>query len=195
MYERSDQVLQIKVAEGTYLAQIRDHFNRAIFQPMEKRVCRFWISGSSVQEMIRGKESDINDYDLYFPNDVNLWVVQNELERLGMVIRHENDNHVRYGHNKGGVSFDLVKRFFSTPSDFINHFDFTVCGFAFDKDGYFYAKAGSLVDLAGNKLVMENKEKQAADRIKKYWEVKKFDRWPVADFMKIQNEEESTGSY
>lgn len=91
------------------------------------------------------------DYDIFFPSEKEYQSASEFFKRAGAEVKWESNNGMKVKYK--GRTFDLIKKFFDTPTDTINNFDFTVSMFAVDYDKVYFGDT-SFIDLAKRQLMI-----------------------------------------
>lgn len=115
---------------------------------------KFWIAGGCLRDFCRGKRPV--DIDLFFPSEEDYLKVKKHLvEERGFEVKFENDNADKMVGEYNGLNLriDLVKRWFKSPEDTIDAFDFTVAQAALDREN-FYCSEEFLFDMMARRLVV-----------------------------------------
>ena len=112
-----------------------------------------WIAGGAVRDYFSSsmKKTDI---DIFCVSGTVFKNICDDIQEKGGIQVYENENTIRYLLNK--INIDVVKKFFDTPIDCINSFDFTVSMFACGYNGEIFYGTTSFIDLA-KKQIMINK--------------------------------------
>jgi len=127
-----------------------DHFGRIILDELYDNDIECWIAGGAVRDFFMGK-TKVKDYDLFFPNE-------DEYNKAYSWLTLENDGVIMWDSDNGtkvvyeGHTFDLVKKFWATPTDTINAFDFTVSMLAVDGEKVYHGES-TFIDLAKRQLM------------------------------------------
>jgi len=103
----------------------------------------------AVRDYFMGKFRSL-DYDIFFPNEeeyekVKQWLIDGDGE-----IKWDSDYGTKIIY--GGHTFDLVKKFWSTPQETIEGFDFTVSMFAVDQSNVYHGES-TFIDLSRRQLM------------------------------------------
>lgn len=163
MFLGSNEIVKVRIRDdGSYLyKRVYLHFDLNIFRFFRSSICRFWVSGSSINEVIRGKEDSINDYDLFFPDWVNRDIAKAVFLKEGFTVKYDNENVERLEKTFARhsdehptaklIKIDLVKNYFWSPDECLKDFDFSVSSLAICPD-YFYCNLSSLIDLSAMRL-------------------------------------------
>ena len=127
-----------------------DRYNKIIFDDLKSIGITCWIAGGSLRDYFMGVTIK-TDYDIFFPNEKEYDKCKKFFEIKEAVVKWESDNGMKVVYNK--ITFDLVKKFFPTPQDTINAFDFTVSMFACDGEKVYYGES-SFIDLSKRQLMI-----------------------------------------
>lgn len=125
------------------------YYSEIILSELNEQGVNCWVAGGCVRDYFMGKPIK-TDYDIFFPDENNFTKAKEYLTEKGAEIKWESDNGCKFAY-KGRV-FDLVKKYFNTPSDTINAFDFTVSMFAVDIENVFHGET-SFIDLSKRQLI------------------------------------------
>lgn len=110
-----------------------------------------WVAGGAVRDYF-SLGHITSDIDIFFPNEHEFKNAQSALADLDYKPTFENERVVNYQINN--LKFQLVKiRWFESPINTIDQFDFTVCCGAVDENGV-YLHETFLVDLARKRLII-----------------------------------------
>lgn len=95
-----------------------------------------WIAGGSVRKMITGESISNSDFDFWFSSEQQYIEAVRELQEyhdVGIVYRSNNaiTFSVHFGPNSYKIQL-ICKKFYSSPGEIINDFDFTCCQIATD---------------------------------------------------------------
>lgn len=143
-----------------------DNLNQKIMIQLDNAVSRYgkiiltdlkdagiicWLAGGALRDYFMGIVIK-TDYDIFFPNEDEY----NRAKKFfslkdGVEIKWESDNGMKVLYNKR--TFDLIKKFFPTPQDTIDAFDFTVSMFAVDTDKVYHGET-SFIDLSKRQLMI-----------------------------------------
>lgn len=109
----------------------------------------YWIAGGSIANKMTGNYSD---FDFFFHNEEELGKVKNWLIDNGAKLEFESETayHIKWN-NK---DIDLVRHYYSTPTDCISNFDFTVSMVAIDAEGVLYHHENFYEHLAHRALII-----------------------------------------
>jgi hypothetical protein len=125
------------------------YFDDIILKPLRDNNINAWVAGGAVRDYFMGVTP--TDYDIFFPTSQDLQKCQDFLKSAGAEKVWESNNGVKYQYN--GRVFDLVKRFYTSASDILKNFDFTVSMFATDGKNLWGGKT-SFKDLDGRNIVI-----------------------------------------
>jgi len=109
-----------------------------------------WIAGGALRDYFMAKPIT-TDYDLFFPNENEYNKCVTFFKTKKAEVKWESDNGMKIVYN--GKTFDLVKKFFATPKETIDAFDFTVSMFAVDIENVYYGET-TFMDLAKRQLMI-----------------------------------------
>lgn len=119
-----------------------------------------WLAGGSVRRLFDGCKGE-HDYDLFFKDETQLRSFKDSkgfhqpIFESEFAESYEKEVEIGDGENYELVSLkvQLIKFYFPTLSEVLDHFDFTAAQFAFD--GFdFYASPLALLDSSRKKLVI-----------------------------------------
>lgn len=128
-----------------------DFFSKLILRELYNEKIECWIAGGCLRAYC-GRET-INDIDLFFPNKQEydkavLFILKQGGEKI-----FENDNVIKITY-KNNI-FDFVKKYFDSPIETINNFDFTVVC-AYIHRGSFRHHETFYIDLAKKQLMINS---------------------------------------
>lgn len=109
-----------------------------------------WLAGGALRDYFMGIKIQ-TDYDLFFPDDKNFNLAFEYFKKQGAEIKWESENGVKVRYNKR--TYDLVKKYFPSPQETIDAFDFTVSMFAVDGNKIYHGET-TFVDLAKRQLMI-----------------------------------------
>ena len=128
-----------------------EYFGNIILKKLAEAKVKCWVAGGSVRDYWMGRPGR-GDIDIFFPSNSDFEAARDFL------LKHpesktiwESDNGMKILYD--GRKFDLVKKFFSTPEETIQAFDFTVSMFAIDDKTVYQAKT-SFIDLSRRQLMI-----------------------------------------
>ena len=127
-----------------------ERFGKIILNELKERKITAWVAGGVLRDYFAGSRIS-SDYDLFFPDQDNYDKTMAYFTERGAEIIWDSHNGAKLKHD--GKTFDLIKKFFSSPQDTINQFDFTVCMFAVDYDRVYYGET-AFMDLAKKQLMI-----------------------------------------
>lgn len=125
-------------------------FSDLILQELKDAGVTCWVAGGSLRDYFMGVLVK-TDYDLFFPNEMECEKAMVYFKAKGCEVKWESENGSKVEYN--GKTFDLVKKYFATPKDTIDAFDFTVSMFAVDSENVYYGES-SFIDLAKKQLMI-----------------------------------------
>jgi len=127
-----------------------ERYNRLILSELKQANITCWIAGGALRDYFAGVKIK-SDYDLFFPNEENFLLAKIYFETNGGTIKWESENGVKiYFNNR---TYDLVKKYFPSPKETIEAFDFTVSMFAVDTENVYHGES-SFIDLAKRQLMI-----------------------------------------
>lgn len=140
------------------------YFDRLFFS--KNPGVKFWIAGGALRDFFNKRK--ISDFDVFFPDEENLLKMRKNMIDGGFEIVFENENCIKLKSEKG-MCVDLVKKFFSSPEETIDAFDFTVTCCAI-KNGEIIHHDDFFMDLSSRSLVINNLPKPISTfrRLQKY---------------------------
>ena len=127
-----------------------ERYNKIILSEMKEANIICWLAGGAIRDYFMGVPV-VTDYDIFFPNEMEYQKCSVYLKAKGCEVKWESDNGMKVLYN--GKKYDLVKKFFPTPQETINAFDFTVSMFAVDSDAVYFGES-SFIDLAKRQLML-----------------------------------------
>lgn len=125
-------------------------YGKILLDEMKESKITCWLAGGAIRDYFMGIPV-ATDYDIFFPNETEYQKCAVYLKAKGCEIKWESDNGMKVLYN--GKKFDLVKKFFPTPQETIDAFDFTVSMFAVDCDAVYFGES-SFIDLAKRQLML-----------------------------------------
>ena len=127
-----------------------DRYNKLILSEFKEATINCWLAGGAIRDYFMGVPVH-TDYDIFFPNETEYQKCYVYLKAKGCEVKWESDNGMKVMYN--GKKYDLVKKFFPTPQETINAFDFTVSMFAVDSEHVYFGES-SFIDLAKKQLML-----------------------------------------
>lgn len=127
-----------------------ERYNKIILNELKESNINCWIAGGALRDYFAGVKVN-TDYDLFFPNEQEYNKCKDYFKSKDCFIKWESDNGMKINYNNR--TFDLVKKYFPTPKDTINEFDFTVSMFAVDFENVYYGET-TFIDLAKRQLMI-----------------------------------------
>lgn len=116
-----------------------------------------WIAGGSLRDYFMGIRIQA-DYDIFFPNIEEYQKTHTYF--LNKILSHPDDNKIIWQSENGikirynGRIYDLIKkRFFNSPQETIQEFDFTVSMLAIDTEKVYFGET-TFIDLAKRQLMI-----------------------------------------
>ncbi len=125
-------------------------FRSLILDELSANGITCWIAGGSVRDYFMAVNST-PDFDIFFPSAIEFKLAVGYLADHMAELMWESDNGAKYVYN--GRTFDLIKKYFASPEDTINAFDFTVSMFAVDVNRVYHGPT-SFIDLAKRQLMI-----------------------------------------
>ena len=131
---------------------ILDELYKIPYITLFKKTDPIFIAGGAIRDYyMHGKVT--NDIDLYFQDAHTMSEVKKYLLENGGIVTFETKNAIKIKYKE--LELDLIQRYFNSPSECIENFDFTVCSCACDTKNI-YAHEFFLNDLAARKLKFNN---------------------------------------
>lgn len=127
-----------------------DRYRKIILTELKEACINSWIAGGAIRDYFMGVKIT-TDYDLFFPNLEEYNKAAKFFKEKNAEFKWESDNGMKLKYN--GRTFDLIKKFFTTPRETIDAFDFTVSMFAIDYDNVYYGET-TFIDLAKRQLMI-----------------------------------------
>ena len=141
-------------AEYASIDRCRQYFMKTIGNHLQG--CNGWVAGGAIRAFFSPDEK-ISDIDLFFPSAKDAATAVRLLRKIGFKHFFINKNAIKGSIEKNGkkILIDIVKRYYPSPVECIEDFDFSVCKFAFHLNSMeFYHGTSSFVDLLQKKLVI-----------------------------------------
>lgn len=126
-----------------------ERYRKLILNELKEADIKCWIAGGALRDYFAGVKVN-TDYDLFFPNETEYEKARVYFKAKDCRIKWESDNGMKLVYN--GKTFDLVKKYFATPKETIDAFDFTVSMFAVDFDNLYFGET-TFMDLAKRQLM------------------------------------------
>lgn len=126
-----------------------ERYGKLILNELKEVNVKCWIAGGVLRDYFSGVDSN-TDYDLFFPNVMEFEKANIYFKAKGCEVKWESDNGMKIIYE--GRTFDLVKKFFNSPQETIEAFDFTVSMFAVDTERVYHGDT-SFIDLAKRQLM------------------------------------------
>jgi hypothetical protein len=127
-----------------------EKFNEIILNELTKESINVWVAGGSIRDYFMGIPVK-TDFDLFFPNEDAHTKAFAYFLNNNATVKWESDNGIKLSYKN--KTFDLIKKYFVTPEDTINAFDFTVSMFAIDNMKVYYGET-SFIDLSKRQLMI-----------------------------------------
>ncbi len=121
-----------------------------ILSEMKEKGINVWIAGGAVRDYFMGVRIT-TDYDLFFPSEDDYQKAKQFFISNNCEVKWESDNGMKVRYS--GKTYDLVKKFFQSPQETIDAFDFTVSMFAVDTVKLYHGES-SFIDLAKRQLMI-----------------------------------------
>jgi len=127
-----------------------ERYGKLILNELKEANINCWLAGGALRDYFAGVKVN-TDYDLFFPNEIEYEKAKVYFKAKECTVKWESDNGMKVVYN--GKTFDLVKKFFATPKETIDAFDFTVSMFAVDTENVYYGET-TFMDLAKRQLMI-----------------------------------------
>lgn len=127
-----------------------ERYSKIILEELYAAGIRTWIAGGALRDYFMGVPIK-TDHDLFFPDEENYQKAVKFFKEKNAENIWESDNGCKFMLNRR--RFDLIKKFFPSPQETINEFDFTVSMFAVDDKQVYYGET-SFIDLAKRQLMI-----------------------------------------
>jgi len=127
-----------------------ERYNKVILAELTTAGINCWLAGGVLRDYFMGIYIK-TDYDLFFPDEAEYKKAERYFLVNGAKVKWESDNGMKVVYN--GNIYDLVKKFFATPQETIDNFDFTVSMFAVDGKTVYHGET-SFIDLSKRQLMM-----------------------------------------
>jgi hypothetical protein len=127
-----------------------ERYGKLILNELKEANINCWIAGGALRDYFAGVKVN-TDYDLFFPNEIEYEKARTYFKAKECFIKWESNNGIKIVYN--GKTFDLVKKFFASPKETINAFDFTVSMLAVDSGNLYYGET-TFMDLAKRQLMI-----------------------------------------
>lgn len=125
-------------------------YNSLILSELKEAGIKCWLAGGAIRDYFMGVPVN-TDYDIFFPSEMEYEKCKTFFKTKNADIKWESDNGMKVGYNS--KTFDLVKKFFSTPQETIDNFDFTASMLAVDSEKVYYGES-TFIDLAKRQLML-----------------------------------------
>lgn len=125
-------------------------YGKIILTELKEAGVKTWIAGGALRDYFMAVKIT-TDYDLFFPNEVEYEKAKTFFKTKQAEVKWESDNGMKVKYN--GKTYDLVKKFFESPQNTIDSFDFTVSMFAVDNEKVYYGET-TFIDLAKRQLMI-----------------------------------------
>ncbi len=132
------------------LSNAVERYNKLILQELKDNSIYCWLAGGALRDYFAGLRVN-TDYDLFFPNEIEYEKAKTYFKSKECAVKWESDNGMKIVYN--GKTFDLIKKFFNSPKETIDAFDFTVSMFAVDTEKVYYGET-AFIDLAKRQLMV-----------------------------------------
>lgn len=126
-----------------------ERYGKIILTELNEAGIKCWLAGGALRDYFMGIKID-TDYDIFFPDESQYEKAKVFFKSKEAFVKWESDNGMKLVYNKR--TFDLIKKFFATPQETINAFDFTVSMFAVDAEKVYHGES-TFIDLAKRQLM------------------------------------------
>lgn len=109
------------------------HFNKHVYSKFPQDI-NFWIAGGAIRSYFENNKYP-KDYDLYVSCQEDYDKLVAFFGSKNIKPTWESDNAINFIYKY--ESFDVCKRFFASPQDTINNFDFTAVSAAIDRNKFY----------------------------------------------------------
>jgi hypothetical protein len=127
-----------------------ERYNKIILSELKEAGVNCWLAGGALRDYFMGIQIK-TDYDIFFPNDEEYGKATEYFKKQESEVKWESDNGMKVKHK--GKTYDLVKKFFASPQETIDNFDFTVSMFAVDNERVYFGET-TFIDLAKRQLMI-----------------------------------------
>lgn len=127
-----------------------ERYNKIILNELKEAGIKCWLAGGSLRDYFMGVPVK-TDYDIFFPDLENYNKASSYFKEKDCEIVWESDNGMKVKYN--GKKYDLVKKFFATPIETIQAFDFTTSMIAVDTENVYHGET-TFIDLAKRQLMI-----------------------------------------
>ena len=127
-----------------------EKFGKVILNELKEANISCWVAGGCLRDYFMGKAVK-TDYDLFFPSEVEFTKAKDYFAKNNAETKWESDNGMKVVYN--GKTYDLVKKYFATPQETIEAFDFTVSMFAVDTEKVYHGET-TFIDLSKRQLMV-----------------------------------------
>lgn len=96
-----------------------------------------WLAGGAVRKLYLGQSIGESDWDIWFRSAQQFDIAHKYIASLGANIAYSSDNATTFKYYYEGETHQIQlirRRFFETPNDVINQFDFSICQLLTDGD-------------------------------------------------------------
>ena len=125
-------------------------YNKIILSELKEAGIVCWLAGGALRDYFMGVVIK-TDYDIFFPSESDYNKAKEYFKSRNAEVKWESENGMKLKHN--GKTFDLVKKFFDSPQQTIDNFDFTVSMFAVDFEKVYHGES-TFIDLAKRQLMI-----------------------------------------
>ncbi len=126
-----------------------ERYGKIILTELNEAGIKCWLAGGALRDYFMGIKID-TDYDIFFPDESQYEKAKVYFKAKEAFVKWESDNGMKVVYNNR--TFDLIKKFFATPQETINAFDFTVSMFAVDAEKVYHGES-TFIDLAKRQLM------------------------------------------
>jgi hypothetical protein len=126
-----------------------DHFKWLCFDDLKDVRC--WIAGGALRNYFTYGHTTGSDVDVFFPDAASFDSAKELLTAKKAKQTFKNERIINFLHNKHKIQ--LIRRYFTSPTETIENFDFTVCCAAVDINDVYHHQT-FFMDLAKKRLVI-----------------------------------------
>jgi hypothetical protein len=126
------------------------HYKKMILDELKSENIICWVAGGSLRDYFIGSPTK-TDHDLFFPSQTEYDKAKSYFISKNVEIKWESENGMKVVYNNR--IYDLIKKFYSSPIDTINAFDFTICMLAVDDINVYHGET-TFIDLAKHQLMI-----------------------------------------
>lgn len=127
-----------------------ERYNKIILTELKEAGIICWLAGGALRDYFMGVRV-VTDYDIFFPSEIEYQKTATFFKAKQAEIKWESDNGMKVKYNNR--TYDLVKKYFATPQETIDAFDFTVSMLAIDTQKV-YTGETTFIDLSKRQLMI-----------------------------------------